>query len=153
MVESSVNPGVPPIEVETVTTNMGESTMSQAGFLDTAKEKLSPQALMDKISNNKDLLMLMGLYVLAGFVAGFVLKKCNKFIFFIALAVGVVLFLQYQGYLSVIVNWDQVQKVVGIEPVAVPGENMISVYWQWIKDHISLVVSFSVGFALGLRIG
>jgi uncharacterized membrane protein (Fun14 family) len=131
----------------------GETVMNHSGFLDTLKEKFSPHAVMEKVQSNKDILILMSLYVLAGFVAGFLLKKCNKFIFVVALVVAIVLLLHYQGYLSVTINWDHIQKVFGIQPVELSDGKVLPVYWQWIKDHVALVISFSVGFAFGLRIG
>lgn len=153
MVEGNVDAAVAPIGVDNVASDMGETTMNQSGFLETIKEKFSPHGLVEKIKDNKDLLILMGMYLIGGFLAGFILKKCNKFIFFIALFVGFILFLNYQGYISIAIHWDAIQKFIGIEPISLPDGKMMPVYWQWIKDHIALVISFSIGFAGGLRLG
>ena len=126
--------------------------MSQSGVLDTLKEKLSPHALMQTVSDNKGLLLLVGLYLIAGFVTAFILKKCNKFIFFIALVVGALLFLHYQGFMTIVIDWSKVQTFLGIKPIELPNENMLPVYWEWIKSNILLVISFSVGFVFGLKL-
>jgi uncharacterized membrane protein (Fun14 family) len=124
----------------------------QIGFLDTLKENLSPRVLMQKVADNKQMLILAGLYLIAGFVTAYVIKKCNKFIFCTALIIGTVLFLQYYGYIVVAVDWGKIQELLGIKPLVLPNEHMVPVYWEWIKGNIALVASFSVGFVFGLRI-
>jgi len=134
-------------------TNTGITPMDHTNFFDSMKEKLSPHAWLEKIQANKDLLIEMSLCTIVGFIVGFLMKKFSTLILFLALTCGLILFLQYQDFISIGINWQHFQNFFGIQPLVMPDGNAVSFYWQWIMGHLGLVVSFAIGCGLGLRLG
>lgn len=124
----------------------------EAGLLETIKENLNPSNLMNKLNITTDTLLEMLLYTGVGFLAGYLLKKYGKFVIvLIAGALGLV-FLQQLGVLTITFNVQKFQELFGVQQVH-SDVSLVTVYWEWIKTNVALVLGFSIGFLVGLRVG
>jgi len=123
----------------------------EAGWLETFKQKLNIDGLMQKMNLSKERVFEIGLYLGIGFLAGFLFKKYAKYLFIVVLTVVGLAVLHHLGFVEFTINWEKVQ---GIQPIPTPMDATIwSVYWEWIKANVAIVLSFSVGFLVGFRVG
>ena len=123
-----------------------------ASFLERMKHYLNPKNMMETISTSKDKIVEMGMYLGIGFLAGFLLKKYSKYIIILLLCVAALVVLQQFEILTVVFNTTKIQEVFGIKTSTMDAD-LFSVYWHWIKLNFSIVLSFSIGFLLGLKVG
>ncbi len=123
-----------------------------ASFLERMKHYLNPKNLMETISSSKDKIIEMGMYLGIGFLAGFLLKKYSKYVLILLLCVAALVILQQFEVLTVVFNTAKIQQVFGIKTSTIDAD-LFSVYWHWIKLNFSIVLSFSIGFLLGLKVG
>ena len=121
-------------------------------FLERMKHYLNPKNLMETISSSKDKIIEMGMYLGIGFLAGFLLKKYSKYIVILLLCVAGLVVLQQFEIVMVVFNTAKIQEVFGIKTSTMDAD-LFSVYWHWIKLNFSIVLSFSIGFLLGLKVG
>ena len=123
----------------------------EKGWFETFKEKLNIDGLLEKMKLDRSKLIEIGLYLGIGFLAGFLFKKYAKYLFVVIVTVVAILLLQQFGFIKCIIHWNKIQ---GLQPVAVPmGASVWSVYWEWFKVHFVVVLSFSVGFFVGFKVG
>jgi len=123
------------------------------GLLDKIKESFNPEAISKKFNLNRSTLMEMGVYLGVGFVSGFLFKKFSKYVFVFALGVAGIFVLQQLGVVSIVVDWNKMHELFGIRSVTMPDASIFGVYWNWIKVNAKLVLSFSGGFLVGLKVG
>ena len=55
--------------------------------------------------------------------------------------------------MSFSINWKKVYDLFGIQEVGQPDANLWAQYWEWVKANVLLVLSFSVGFLMGWKVG
>lgn len=129
------------------------TTKPEMGLLDTLKNKLNPSTLMQRLHLTQDVLIDMALYLGVGFLSGFLIKKYGKYIFVFVVCIVALIVAQQAGIISVTVYWNKIQEFFGVQPVDTAPEGLFAGYWDWAKEHIALVISFSIGFLVGLRVG
>ena len=49
------------------------------------------------------------------------------------------------------VYWQHIEQALGITPLQPLEGSLIAAYWHWIKMHLGMVISYSIGFLFGLR--
>jgi uncharacterized membrane protein (Fun14 family) len=114
-------------------------------------EKMKTTLHLDKFQFSTNKLIEIGMYLGFGFLIGYALKRYSTVVLIIVLTV-VALFLLHQfEIISIAVNPEKVREFLGIKQ-AVDG-NLFAAYWDWIKDNFILVMSFIVGFLVGIRLG
>lgn len=126
----------------------GNETVGLSWF-ETLKAKLNPSALMQQFRESKSTILEMILYFGIGFFTSFVLKRYGQYIivFIIMLIV-----LQQSGIIQVTVDWNTIQHFMGLQKTVVQG-NIVTLFWEWVKLNLVPVLSFCVGFILGLKVG
>lgn len=125
----------------------------QAGLLDTIKERVQPEAMMEKIRISRNTLIDVGLFGGIGFLTGFLLKKYSAYVVVFVLCITALILLQQFEFVSVMINWSKVHEMMGIQPAAVVGDNMLMMAWEWMKANVVISASLAVGFLLGLKLG
>lgn len=120
------------------------------GVLDSAKEYLNPQGIMDKLHLSRQKIFELGIYFGIGFLLGFLIKKYAKFLFAVAATVVAIVALQQFDVVTVVINWDRVQELFGIQYPNLDTD-IFTMYWEWIKVNMGLVLSLSIGFILGYK--
>jgi uncharacterized membrane protein (Fun14 family) len=131
---------------------METAASTNADWVASVKETMSPDNLMKKFDLTSDKLINIGLYLAAGFFAGFLLKKYAHVLFTIALGIAVLSVLHYAGFVTITINWDKLQ-TLGIGPVPTIDATFFTLVWEWIKLHVAVVLSFIIGFLIGVKVG
>ncbi len=146
MMENMMREGVQPMPLKMPT--------KSDGILDTIKDNLAPDTLVENIKGSKDKIFEVGLYGGIGFISGFLLKKYSAFIgICILLLIGLGI-LHHFGMINVLINWDKVNDVFGIQAVdTVSADNIMVTIWEWVKANTLISISYTVGFLIGLSVG
>ncbi len=126
---------------------------AQGGWLEGVKDKINPDQWMAKLNLSKARLVDIGLYLGFGFVTGFLLKKYGRYVVVFGFMVLGLVALQQLGVLNVAINWNKAQELFGIQRVETPDTNLLRMYVEWIKLNVGLVLTFSIGFIAGLKVG
>lgn len=133
-----------------------EDTVTRGGFVERIKEGLNPEHLAEKFHLNKATLIMMGIYCVVGLIVGILVQKYARFMFAIAMTAVILLILVHLDVISIAINWGTVQDYLGLQSIATssqPALDLGALYWAWVKANVAYVLSFSVGFLIGLRIG
>ncbi len=126
----------------------------QTGMLETVKEKLNVNNIMEKIKSSKDQLFEIGLYAGAGFLSGFLLKKYSSYVAVLVLLLVGLGVLHQMEVIHLSVNWDKANEIFGINAVpTVSADSLIHTIWAWIRANLTISVSFLVGLFIGLKVG
>ncbi len=124
------------------------------GMLDTIKEKLHVGDMVEKVKHSKDKLIEVGLYAGIGFIFGFLLKKYSTYVLVCVLVLIGLGVLQHLEVINVLVNWDKVNELFGIQAAqTVTADGVVSMLWESIKLNMWISISCAVGLFIGLRIG
>lgn len=131
-----------------------EMTTKGGGMLETLKEKLDVDGVVEKIKSSKDRLFEIGLYAGIGFISGFLLKKYSAFVgvcVLLLIGLGV---LHHQGVINLVINWDKVNEVFGIQAAQnMTADNIFAIVWEWVRLNMLISVSYVVGLFIGLKVG
>ena len=124
----------------------------QVSFFERMKQYLNPAQLKQAIITSKDTIIEMGIYLGIGFLVGFALKKYSKYVLVALLCIAGLIVLQQFEFVSIGFNTVKIQDMFGIKSAQMDTD-MMTMYWQWIKLNASIVISFSIGFLFGLKVG
>ncbi len=135
-------------------TQQAAATTNQPGFLTKMKDMLRFDNLVQKIKDSRSMIMDIALYGGLGFLSGFFLRKYSAYIaVLILLIVGIILLQQFE-VISIMINWTKVNELFGIQPGAADvSDTALMVLWEWVKANLAIVVSYIIGFLIGLRMG
>ncbi len=123
------------------------------GFFANLKQKLNVNMWMEKLNLTRHKLIEIGLYLGIGLLSGFLIKKYSKYIFVVFVCLVALTLLQQFNIVAVIINWDRVQELFGLQPIAqMTGQGLLSLYLSWIKANLMVAITFSVGFVFGLKL-
>ena len=118
------------------------------------KETLRIDVLVEKLKENKNVLIDIGIFSLAGFVAGYLVKRYGHYMLAIALFIVGLFVLQHVNLINISLNWTNVEQVFGIQKSpAVEGGTVLTLFWEWVKANVVRMVSLVVGFLVGLHVG
>jgi len=115
-------------------------------------EKFKTTLGLDKIQITRNTLIDIALYFGLGFIVGFLLKRLSNYLLAIVFAFVVILVLRQFGFLSLTLNLEKIRELLGMQPAAVPIASLFDVMWTWTKEHIAYVISFVIGFLIGLKL-
>jgi uncharacterized membrane protein (Fun14 family) len=137
--------------------NKGVFTMprqaSSQGFLENLKDLLNPAKFIQKVQSNKETLFNIAIFGGVGFLAGFLLKKYNRYVAALVFIILALIGLDFMGIISISMQWDRLYDLFGIEPLMPVEGNAITVYTEWLRANFFMSASFIIGFLFGLRIG
>jgi len=130
---------------------MQEQTM---GFVDKVKAWFANLEIAQKLELHKYSLLEMGAYFVAGLVFGVVIKKYLKYILLLVLFVVAAILLEQFDMVSFSVNWAKIQELFSIKTAApIMDATLVEQYWQWVKANAWIVLSATLGFVAGLKLG
>lgn len=126
---------------------------SEGGLGALLKEKVESAVEMLR-SQSHDSLINLALFGGVGLLSGFVCRKYSSHML-VALAVLVGIFLlQQHGVLDIIVNWDHVGQMFGIQQVMVTSsDDFFSMAWEAIRVNSAISLSYAIGFIVGFKLG
>lgn len=127
------------------------TAVAKQGWFASVKSKLNVDGITQKLNLSRSRLIELGLYLGIGFLAGFLFKKYAKYLLVVVLMVVALAVLHQFKFIDVAINWNKIQ---GLQPTSAPVDsNMLTVYWEWVKANFAVVLSFSVGFFVGFKVG
>lgn len=130
------------------------ATERASGFFDGLKNFLKPEVLAAKFHEWKYTLLDWGIYVGIGFIVGLLIKKYLKYILLLILFVVALVLLEQFDILQTHVNWAKMQELFNIQSASPSFDTQtIQAYIEWVKVNFALVLSASIGFILGLKVG
>ncbi len=106
----------------------------------------------DKLHISTDTIIELCLYFGAGFLVGFLLKRLSTYLVALVFAFIVIFILHEMGILTLTFNLDKFQSICGTQPVGEPHVSFVMALWAWCKAHIAYVLSFLLGFFIGLKV-
>lgn len=130
------------------------ATQKASGFFQAVKSFLKPEILAAKFHQWKYSLLDWGIYAGIGFVLGVLVKKYLKYILLLVLFVVALVLLEQFDILQTNINWSKLQDLFNVQ--AVPGAfdaQTFNAYKHWVMANFALVLSSSIGFILGLKVG
>jgi uncharacterized membrane protein (Fun14 family) len=131
---------------------MDTASTTNTDWVTSVKDTMSPDNLMKKFDLTSDKLINIGLYLAVGFFAGFLLKKYAHVLFTVAMGIALLSVLHYSGFITVTINWDKLQ-ALGIGPIPTIDATFFSLMWEWATMHLAVVLSFIIGFLIGVKVG
>ncbi|MFI5333529.1 MAG: FUN14 domain-containing protein [Candidatus Babeliales bacterium] len=135
---------------------MEDTAVVRGGFIERLKERFSADNLAETLHLNKATLITMGIYFVVGLILGILVQKYARFMFAMAMAVIILVILMQFDIIHISINWNTIQDYLGLQSIASSSQPVLdlgAVYWEWIKANVAYVLSLSVGFLIGLRIG
>jgi uncharacterized membrane protein (Fun14 family) len=122
-------------------------TQASAGLMGKVKALLH----IDNLQGLSNKLIEIGMYLGFGFLIGYVLKRFSSFVLVIVLTVLAIFLLHQFEIINLSLNIDRLREFLGV-PQSLDS-NLFCVYWTWAKENIILLLSFFVGFLIGIRLG
>ena len=107
---------------------------------------------LDKLHISTDTIIELCLYFGAGFLVGFLLKRLSTYLVALVFAFVVIFILHEMGFLTISFNADKFQSIVGSQSLGEPHVSIAMSLWAWCKSHIAYVLSFLLGFFIGLKV-
>ena len=127
--------------------------IAQPGLVETVKEAVRPDAIVEKIKMNKNILIDVGLYGTIGFIAGFLIRRYSEFVIFFGIFITALFVLQQFDIVIVSFNWIKVHQLLGLQQSPLIGDAYSSLLFEWVKANVIASGSFAIGFLLGLKLG
>jgi uncharacterized membrane protein (Fun14 family) len=87
-----------------------------------------------------------------GLLSGFLFKKYFR-TFVMTVIFGVLVIVMLDRLNLIHIDWEHLQGVVGIQPTQEAFNNLFQAAYAWVKINVQAVVSFSVGFIVGYKVG
>jgi uncharacterized membrane protein (Fun14 family) len=129
---------------------MAGSGSTSLSWLEKLKETLNLNDLTEKFKASKGTILDCILYLGIGFITSYILKKYGQYVLFFVIALFV---LAQLNILNVDVNWHNIQEFLGLQHIGNVEGNIFTLFWEWVKLNVVVVLSFCVGFLLGLKVG
>lgn len=129
---------------------MAGSDSSTLSWFEKLKQTLNPHDLAEKFKASKGTILDVILYLGIGFITSYVLKKYGQYVLVFVIGLFV---LSQLSILNVEVNWHNIQEFLGLQQTGVIEGNVFTVFWEWVKLNVVIVLSFCVGFLVGLKVG
>jgi len=126
---------------------------ASSSFAQKVKNYLNPTVLWEKIKESKSIIIDVALFFGLGILVGYFLKKYGQYVVVLLFLIAALIVLQYMNVLQININWVLIQDTLGIAHTNVPaGASLMALYWEWVKINVAIVLSFSIGFLIGLQI-
>jgi uncharacterized membrane protein (Fun14 family) len=113
--------------------------------------KIKSSLHLDNFQFSSNKLIEIGMYLGFGFLIGYILKRFSSFVLIIVLTLLALFLLHQFEIINLSLNIDKLREFLGIQQAA--DSNILCAYWTWAKTNIILVLSFFIGFLIGIRLG
>jgi len=104
-------------------------------------------------SLSKEVLSMMGIYLVAGFFLGFIIKKCTRICIIVLLFLAALSALQHFGYIMIMYDATKIQAMLGMKSGNFVNAPSVSTCLEWVKLNKAIAVSGMAGFLVGLKLG
>lgn len=128
---------------------MVDTTTTQAHTTANWVDKVKSSLHLDNFSSNK--LIEIGMYLGFGFLIGYALKRFSAFVLIIVLTLLALFLLHQFEIINLSLNIDKLREFLGM-PQGTEA-TIFCAYWDWAKANVILLLSFFIGFLIGIRLG
>lgn len=129
-------------------------TVQQQGILDTVKEKVNLSGLLEKVQDSRGIIMDAIIYGGVGFLFGYLIKRYINAVITAILMTTALFVMQQFNVVTVIIHWEVIYDLCGITQVMkLLGDNIMPFVFEWAKANVFLVVSWLIGFLIGIKVG
>ena len=140
--------------------NTAETTVTitqqpqQQGLLETVKEKVNINQIVDKVHESRNIIVDIALYGGIGFLIGYLLKRYSNAVIVVILMTTALIIMQQFDILTMVIHWEKINELLGL-PVAskLITDNFPALAMEWARTNVPIVVSMLVGFLVGIRVG
>lgn len=120
---------------------------TQLNWIDKVKSTLH----LDKLQLSTQKLVDVGIFFGAGLIFGYLLKRFSMVLLLVIITIVALLLLHQFEFINLSVNADKIRELIGLhQPI---DGNWMSAMWIWSKKHIFQLLSFAIGFLIGIRLG
>ena len=91
------------------------------------------------------------MYLGFGFLIGYALKRFSAFVLIVVLTLLAIFLLHQFDIINLSVNIDKLREFLGIQHMT--DSSIFCAYWAWAKENVILLLSFFIGFLIGIRLG
>jgi hypothetical protein len=130
---------------------MTNETQQAGGVVETLKNSIKFDVIVEKIKNSKELILWAIVYGGVGFATGFIFKHYGRYLIMVLLFVAALVGLQYMGLLDIIINQAKLNELLGLKP-SITGSQLLTCWFEWIKSNVLITITFAIGFLLGIRL-
>jgi len=135
-----------------VAEKVAEKVAEQApGILGTVKEWVAKLNLEQWFGESTSDAVQVAICFVSFFAVGFLFKKYLKFIFFTLIA-SILLIKGLEYYKILDVDWEAFNTFLGLDPKATIS-TISGMVFDWVKEHVVVTVSSTLGFFLGYKLG
>ena len=128
-----------------------EHTMSNTSIIEQIKE--APEKIAKKFELTKEKSLQLAIYLGVGFLVGFLLKRYSRIVVTVVIVLLALLTLEYFQLIDLTVHWSKVRALIGMQPLPAFNGTFFTAMWESAKDNLAQVMSFSIGFLVGLKLG
>lgn len=137
-----------------VVDSVGKQMTDQAvGLVDRVKVWFNGLGILQRLQDHKQLLIDAGIYLGIGFVIGLVIKRYLKYILLVVLFMVALTILEQFNIINIGINWPKIQELFNIQHTVSFDDAVLSTYKAWLQDNVWMVLSASLGFLAGLKVG
>lgn len=129
---------------------MTDTATSQAATVLGKMKQNAQNVMLDKFQLSTNKLIEIGMYLCFGFLFGYALKRFSGLVLVVILTFVGLIVLQQFDVIHLSVNALRIKEFFGVQNL--PDATVMSTALCWLKDNIMIVVSFIVGFLLGIRL-
>lgn len=123
----------------------------EKGWYQSISSALRIDWLEEKMHLSKGKLVEFALFFGLGLLVGYLAKRYAKLIFAAVCFIIILVLLQQFNFIKIDINWTKLQGLQS-SSVSEPA-SILSMYWEWVKTHVGVVLSFAFGFLAGFKIG
>jgi uncharacterized membrane protein (Fun14 family) len=95
---------------------INNGTQQAGGVVETLKNSIKFDVIVDKIKNSKELFLWAIVYGGVGFATGFIFKHYGRYLIMVLLFIAALLGLQYMGLLDIVINQAKLNELLGLKP-------------------------------------
>lgn len=130
---------------------MGAKVQSvKSSFLENVKN-FDLGAIVQNIKDMNFNWIEMATFMVAGIVIGFICNRyCKSILFSLFIIVAAIIIFEYFGFITI--KWECIQSMLGSSPMQTVDAFCRSAYII-LRSNISLMISFVVGFLIGIKVG
>ena len=130
------------------------NTLQQQGILETVKDKVNVAALVEKMHDSQGLILNGFLFVGIGFLCGYLIKRYINAVITLILVLTALFVLQQFEIITVTIHWQMIYESLGIAQIMkLVDDNVAPFVFELAKANVLLVVTWVIGFLVGIKIG
>lgn len=115
--------------------------------------KMRFHELIDRLQLKQESITNIILYGGIGFLSGFLCKKSSSYVVAAFFMIMLLFLLQQYDVISIVINWHEMSRLLGIQPISMTGDTFFALIWESISANLAISIAFACGFIFGFKLG